>query len=301
MKKIIILMLVACMFIGILSACGLKKTDKNGENTAQSSVNNSENSESTSGNDQNAGVSKDESGSASVNPGGIYKTSGSELTDFQDALLNSEKVFEEPLNSEDLNNSGSLDAQMAIAMSGMSIISLSMYDLLSPEDLPREEGKLILSGYDGVREKSGDEIKFSSNYTYPEDTAMNKAGDKYLETGTLNTRTNTLLIESSLERGGKKTTRTVYEAVILKDGTFIIQYLNAAVSSRDEASINTSAVFKRYNANEYVAIAGGFDGKMDFSYDSIAGKGDLQADAMAKNYKVIGKFTVKDGKASFSK
>lgn len=291
MKKIIIIALIACMAISILSGCGSKPADANGDNTVQTEVKNSDSPD-------NGESSPD---SSSVDPGGIYKTAGSELTDFQDALLNSEKVFEDALGSEEISSTATLDAQMAIALPNMAILSLSFYDLLSTEDVPKAEGKLALSGFDGVREKSSDEIKFSANHTYTEDTSMNKVGDKYSEKGSLNTKTNTLVIELISERDGKTTSRTVYEAVILKDGTYIIQYFNAAVSTKEDASVNTTAVFKRFNNNEYVAVTGDFEGKTDFSYDSIAGKGDLQPDAMAKNYSVTGKFTVKDGKAVFSK
>lgn len=175
-----------------------------------------------------------------------------------------------------------------------------MYDILSVEDLPKEEGKLMLSGMDAVRERNGKEIKFSAGRTFTEETGTYKSGDKISEKGSLDMQTNTLTIEQKIESGGKTVNRTVFESVVLKDGTCLIQYLNA-VNSMDGSRVSTNAVFKHYNKGEYTAVVANFDGKIDFTYDSIAGKGDIQPEDMAKNYKVTGKFTVKGGKVEFAK
>ena len=300
MRKFIIIALIASMAIVTLSACGIKSTGANKDNSVKSNVNNS-NSSSNGENKQKVNSPKDGPSSTSGNLGGIYKTAGDELTDFANALQESEEAFDKVIDSGKTDDMAELDAFISKSLPGLALISLPQYDMLPGENLPKKEGKMMLSGYEGVREKSGDEIKFSASYTATEDSNIDKKGDKYSEKGSLNTKTNTLVLESNYDRGGKTITHIVFEAVILKDGTYIIQYLKAANSLKEDASIDTSGVFKRYNKNEYVAVISKFDGKMDFKYDSIVGKGDLQPDTMAKNYKVTGKFTVKDGKSVFSK
>jgi hypothetical protein len=169
------------------------------------------------------------------------------------------------------------------------------------EDLPKEEGDLMLYGYPGVREKSGDEIKFSGEKKYTEDAQSYKAGDVFSEKGSLNTSTNTLLYESKTERAGSIIDRMVLEVVILKDGTYLLQYREFFQSEREGEPSNVNAVFKRFNKNEYSAITADMQGNADFIYDSIAGRGDMQAEAMAKDCNITGKFAVTGGNASFAK
>lgn len=291
MKRIIIALLIACMLIGVLSACGsgAKAADAKTDSTTQAEAKNTDNPDDT-------GKAAEEGGSS----GSIYTTPGDELTDYLNALTKPEEEYINSITGIEASDMETMGAQMTIAFPNVAVLSLPMYDILSVEDLPREEGKMMLSGMDAVREKSGKEIKFSAGRTYTEDTETYKSGDKISEKGSLDMQTNTLTIELKIESGGKVINRTVFESVILKDGTCLIQYLNAA-NLMDGSKVSTNAVFKRYNKGEYTAVVAGFDGKTDFSYDSIAGKGDIQSEEMAKNYKVTGKFTVRDGKVEFTK
>lgn len=294
MKKVLIITLIACMVIGTLSACGAssKSAAAKVENAAQTEANNSGSSGKTEAS------SKTESAGGSSNA--IYKESGSELTYFLSALMDPEKAFNDAIGETEITDMDIMNAQMARVLPNLELLTLPQYDMLSAEDLPKKEGKLMMAGYDGIREKSGNKIKFSASYTFPEDSGINKKGDRYAEKGTLDMATNILVMESTTERDGKMISRAVFEAVILEDGTNIVQYLNVGKMMEDYKK-STNAVFKRYNKNEYLAITAEFEGDMDFKYDSIAGKGDLQPEAMAKNYMITRKFTVKDGKVDISK
>lgn len=291
MKKIIIALLIACMLIGALSACGQepKAADTVASSTAQAEENN-----------EKPEAPKAEASTGEGSSGSIYVTPGDELTDYLKALTWLEEEYIKTIDESGLTDMDALGAQMSISMPSLAFLALPMYDVLSVEDLPKEEGKLMLSGMDAVREKKGNEIRFSAGMTYTEENGINKKGDKYSEIGTLDTKTNFLSGETKIENGGKISSRAAYEAVVLKDGTCIIQYFSAGSSGVD-SNAKPFAVFKRYNKDGYTAIVTDFESETNFAYDSIAGKGDIQPEEMAKKYKVTAKFTVKDGKVEFTK
>ena len=297
MKKIIILVLMIALILSLLTGCG-KAGAIIGDSSEQAAAdgNVDKDTENTGDKENN------DNGSGSKKAGGIYKEAGEELGDYTTAVTDAEKPFskviEDSLADEDMDT---LSAEMSMAIPNLTIAGLGMYDILSMEDLPKEEGKLMLSGYAGVREKNGSEIKFSSGITYDEDKGMNKKGDKISEQGTLNTSTNALFIESKKERDGKVFSRTIMETVILDNGTYLVQYISVTGSFRESDPPKKVAVFKRYNKDEYITLTTTFEGGTDFTYDSIAGKGDLQPDAMARNYTINGRFTVKGGKVEFAK
>ena len=108
--------------------------------------------------------------------------------------MDSEKVFDDIISSGRTDDMVELDASISKSLPGLELLSLPQYDMLPGEDLPKKEGEMMLSGYEGVREKSGDEIKFSASYTAKEDSNIDKKGDKYSEKGSLNTKTNTLIL-----------------------------------------------------------------------------------------------------------
>lgn len=265
--------------LGILSGCGPSGSGDGSEQAASS---------------------KGVSGSGGSDA--IYKTAGSELTDYAASFLELQEIFEEALKEgipeEDMDV---LRAQMVRTGCDLILATLGPYDVLDLGDEAREEGELMLSGIAAVREKDGNKITFSANHEYTEENGLNKAGDIYSEQGTLDISANTLVYESTTQREGKLFSRTVAEAVILDNGVHLFQYFHAAGSSTENKPSTMTAVFKRYNKDEYSAVTAEFEGETDFTYDSIIGKGDIQTDAMAKNYTVNGVFTVKDGKAVFSK
>ena len=291
MKKIIIALLIACMLIGALSACGQepKAADTVTSSTAQTEENN-----------EKSEAPKAEASTGEGSSGSIYVTPGDELTDYLKALTWLEEEYIKTIDESGLSDMDALGAQMSISIPGLAFLALPMYDVLSVEDLPKEEGKLMLSGMDAVREKKGNEIRFSAGMTYTEENGINKKGDKYSEIGILDTKTNFLSGETKIENGGKISSRAAYEAVVLKDGTCIIQYFSVGSSGVD-SNAKPFAVFKRYNKDGYTAIVTDFESETNFTYDSIAGKGDIQPEEMAKKYKVTAKFTVKDGKVEFTK
>jgi len=192
-----------------------------------------------------------------------------------------------------------ISAQLALVMPSAALAFLGEYDLLSTGNLPKKEGTLMLSGYHGIREKNGNVIKITGSIEYTEDTGMNKKGDKITEQGSLDLSTNSLTYEKKLERDGKISSRIVIESVILKNGTYLLQYFNTDASMPGGAS--GEATFKRYDSSGYSALVASFDKGVDFKYDSIIGKGDVQPDSMAAGYSVKGRFTVKGGKVEMAK
>lgn len=297
MKKIIVLALIAALILSLFTGCGKAGAIAGG---ASEQAEAGDNADKATGND-NAKADSNK-GSGGGKSSSIYKEAGMELGDYTTAVTDAEKPFsdaiEEGITDDDMDT---LSAEISIAVPNLSIAGFSFYDMISIEDMPKEKGKLMLSGNEGVREKNGNEIKFSSGTTYDEDKGMNKKGDKVSEQGTLNTSSNTLVYESKLERDGKIVSHTIMETAILDNGTYLVQYISVSESYRESDPPSRVAVFKRYNKDEYIALTATFEGGTDFIYDSIAGKGDIQPEAMAKNYTINGRFTVKGGKVEFAK
>lgn len=290
MRKILLLLFLVVLSFTLIACGGGKDTD-NGQKAAEPAA----------GTDSKpAAEASANAPSASKPASAIYQEPGAELSEFTAAIVSSEETFDGPLNSSD---KVPMDAQMDRVTPNLALITPPQYDLLSMEDEAREEGKLMISGYDGIREKSGNIIKFSGKYVYQEDSQFgtNKKGDVVTEQGSLDTNSNTFIYESKLERGGQILDRTVYEGVILPDGTYLIQYICASQSSSDPSAIDCTAVFKRYNSNEYTAILANSDKGIDFTYDSLAGKGDVKAEDMAKAFSIKGKIIVSGGNVSYEK
>ncbi len=290
MKKVIALILTAFLIVGLFAGCGSGKSQAGnapGAGSVQVAGEAALKADGDSGED--AGIS-----------GVEYTEGGVELTDYVNALSNAEKpfadLFESSLTDPDMDT---LSAQMTLAMPGLALALLGEYDILSIGDAPKKEGKLMLSGYHGVREKSGNVIKFAADMEYTEDTGMNKKGDRITEQGSLDMSTNSLLYERKVENGGKLLSRMILESVILKDGTCILQYFSAGAGL--SGSTNGEAVFKRYDSSGYTALVASMDANTDFKFDSIIGKGDVQPDAMAANCTIKARFTAKDGKVEVAK
>lgn len=299
MKRVFSLVLSLLFILILFTGCGNTASQAGGDSgrTEASTAAGGGDSSGEGGNDAAGGGN-----GGSVKSGDIYKTPGDELSEYVSYITAAESPFTKAI--EDVSGDADMDilaAQMTLAAPELSLSFLGMYDLLSLEDTARKEGTLALSGYQGVREKKGDEITFTGSKEYTEDSSMNKKGDKVTEQGTLNTSKNTLMYEYKLERGGKVISRTIIETAVLEDGTCLLQYMSSNVNSDGSVLPVGNAAFKRYNGSEYTALAAGFDSGADFKYDSIIGKGDVQADTMAAKYTIKGRFTVKDGKAEIAK
>lgn len=306
MKKILIIMLLVTMLLFIMTACGgTGSTKETGNGDPAANVGPSGADKGEDGNnvpaDEGGNASDSGSSPAGNGAGGIYKTSGNELSDFSTSFTETETPYSDSISSLESPSMDTLSVTMAVMMPNLDLAMLAGYDILSVDDLPKEEGKLLLSDLEGVREKSGDKINFSASHTYDEDGNVNKKGDKVTEKGVLDTSKNELTFEFSTERGGKLINRTVMEAVILKDGTHLMQYFKVAEGYSEGSPATASAVFKRFSKDDYKGISAKFDPNYDFKYDSILGKGDIQPEAMAKNYTIEGTLTVAGGKVDFKK
>jgi hypothetical protein len=295
MKKVLALIMAAFLIVGLLAGCGTGKSQA-GSAQGETAVSGTANSGDAAAGKDTKGVGNSNLGKTGVE----YTEGGVELTDYTNALSNAEKpfadLFEKSLTDPDMDT---LSAQMTLAMPELALALLGEYDVLSIGDMPKKEGKLMLSGYHAVREKKGKVIKFTADMEYTEDTGMNKKGDKITEKGSLDMSTSSLTYERKVENGGNLLSRTIIETVILKDGTCIMQYISTGSGLSENAT--GEAVFKRYNSSGYTALVASMDANTGFKYDSVIGKGDIQPDAMAANYTIKTRFTVKDGKAEVTK
>jgi hypothetical protein len=169
---------------------------------------------------------------------------------------------------------------------------MGMYDSL--EVFGTDEGQ--------YREKSGGVIKFGKEFTREEDGfgPSAKKGDVVREEGNLDTSSNALVFETSIERSGELIKREVAEVVMLTDGTFIAQILSKPVP-QDNVEDKGNAYFVRCGKDDLEIIKARFEPDVNFTYDSILGKGDSTPEDMSQGYEKIRKLTVKNGEAATEK
>lgn len=309
MKKTTALLLVIVLSLGMLTACGDKKEvipGGGGDTTADAKNGNgsTDNTQEAQGTDKPSGDSMQPEGANNGITGSIYKTPGQELTDFYDALGEPEKPYDDIIKNDEAIASD----MEALRIDALRLVPWGVMTYLLEFDAiegtgDKKQGTLPMSGYEGIREKSGSEIRFSAKHEYTADEGTNKQGDKGRLQGVLDTSSNTLTFEFKTERDGKVVRRVVLEAMILPDGTCISQYLTVSkpIGLRESDQVTKAAVFKRYGKEGYSAVAATFDSDFDFTYNSIVGKTGITPEEMSKEYKVDGIITVKDGKAAFEK
>ena len=132
------------------------------------------------------GVKDDAPSGANVSVG-IYKTAGSELSEFFTAFHNATGAFEGPVSKLTTDDFELFDVGMDYLSPGIQIASIGLYDSL--EVFGKNRGE--------YRESKGNVITFGMNYTMEEDgfSPDDKKGDVVVEKGSLDTSDNTLLHE----------------------------------------------------------------------------------------------------------
>ncbi|MEA4925038.1 MAG: hypothetical protein VB084_06950 [Syntrophomonadaceae bacterium] len=223
--------------------------------------------------------------------GGIYGEPGHELSDFHDAVAKTIKGFEEPLGDLTSNPEYFLFSQDYV-MPIVQIAAIGMFDSL--EALGKDEGE--------YREASGGIIEFGEEYTLEQESfnPNEHIGDKIKLDGTLNTNTNTLVLEATVTRGGTIVKRIVNEAVLISDGVLVLQTLDMPYPS-DKGENKGNAYFIVCDGKNIEVIYAKFPYEPSFTYKTIVSKGLLDADDMASGYTLIRKLAVENGTATAEK
>jgi hypothetical protein len=223
----------------------------------------------------------------------VSNTAGSELTNFYTFYNDAIAAFEGPINSWNTEDFFMFDAAMDYYMPSIHFVSMSIYDAL------------YFFGNEGgeYKEINGDIIEFGKESTMEEDgfSPNDKQGDIVVEKGILDNSAKTLYFESYTERDGQKISRGISEVAALSDGTFVVQTLTKNLIYDDRLEDKGNAYFMVFDSNKLEVIKAAFTPDVNFTYDSIIGKGKMTVEDMAQGYSPLRKMTVADGVASVEK
>jgi len=300
-KKLFAVLLILTITISA-AACGKKK--KSDDKSAQSGSSKQtaeqiskekeevdETSQPTETNEAETGEdnTQQDKGSSS----GINSEPGEELSSFYTAFDDAMSKFEGAINSFETDDFSLIDIGVDHLAPFSPILYMPTYDSL--EIFGTKEGQ--------YREKSGSVIKFGKEFTREEDgfDPKNKKGDVVKEEGKLDTSTNTLTYEYTVKRSGDLIERIVEEVVMLPDGTFIAQVLTKYIPRDERIKDKGNAYFIHCGKDELVTIKAEFEPDVNFTYNSIVGKGDISPEDMSQGYTKVRKTTVRDGKATVEK
>jgi hypothetical protein len=296
-KKIFAILLILTIAISA-SACGKKKKSddksvQSGSNKqAAEQINNEkeevdETSQATETNE--AETAEDKTQQDVGSSGGIYRNSGEELSDFYDAFDNAMDKYEKAINSYETDDFELFDVSFDFLVPSACILNIGSYDHL--DIFGTDEGE--------YREASGGVIKFGEEFTREEDgfNPNDKKGDIVREEGKLDTSTNTLTLEKTVERSGELISREVTEMIMLSDGTFISQILSKKPPRDERVEDKGNAYFVRCGRDKLEIIKADFEPDVDFTYESIVGKGDISPEDMSQGYVKVRKLTIQDDEA----
>ncbi|KUO67324.1 MAG: hypothetical protein APF84_07195 [Gracilibacter sp. BRH_c7a] len=291
MKKMNVILLILVFALSLsLTACG----ESSGNTPSNSDKPAVAQSEDMRDNDNEAPGGNDTTGNNHNESDGIYKEVGEELTDFFSGFESAMNVYEPAINAFETEDFEIFDAASDYLVSLAYIGNVASYDYTASPG--NDEGK--------VREESGGVITFSQNLTRTKDgfNPNDKTGDVVSMSGSLDTSTNTLLFESSVQRDDAVITRMVTEAVMLSDGTFLVQLLNKPIPQTDRGIEDKGeAYFVRCGKDKLEIIKATFAPDVNFTYTSIEGKTDSTPEDMAQGYEKIRKTTAEGGEAKVEK
>lgn len=279
-KKLFAILMIFSIILS-LAACGGKKVGGTPSNENKQTSKQSGNDNANDNNDPEQGGSTTKGNSK----GGIYTKPGDELTDFMDAFNDAIDPYEGPINHFETDDFSLFNVTMDYVIPQLYISLIGKYDLLAV--FGTEEGE--------YRNATGSVIAFGKEYVRAENgfSPNDKKGDKIVEKGSLDTGTNTLKLDEYVERDGKKVFRTVTEAVLLSDGSFIVQTLQAPHSKENISTKDAGkAYFMVFGNGRLEMIHAEFPYDFDFTYTSISGKAGITVEDMADGYEKIRNLTV---------
>lgn len=291
MKKLIAITLILVLALSLTACGGSENTNKpsDGNQTAASQSGGAKENKNKSSNETAAPVSSDTGTS-----GGIYKKAGSELTDFFSAYDGAIDKFEGPVNKLTTEDFDLFDITMDYLVPSLQIAFVGIYDSIEILGISKGEYK----------ETNGNIITFGKKYTRDQDgfSPNDIKGDVVVEEGVLDTSANTLSLEAYIERDGEKVHRAVTEAVMLPDGSFLVQTLMKTFSQAERGIEDTGrAYFIVCGKDKLEVIKATFPPDVNFTYGSIAGKGKITSEDMAEGYEKVRKLTVFNDEASAEK
>lgn len=288
LKKLIAVLVILTLVLS-LAACGKKSggspTDSSKQTTGQA-----DNKPDDDDNDAN----DDDKPSPDNSNGSIYDTPGEELISFVDAYDLAIDPFERPMNEFETDDFSLFEVTMDYITPLAYISTIGMYDLLEvfgtdEGEYRKEAGGVITFGKEYIRDENG----FSPN---------DQQGDKVVEKGSLDTKSNTLKLEQSVERDGEIMRRLVLETALLPNGTWVSQVFHVNFSMADRGIEDAGmAYLMSFDKDTLEMLTAKFDYDFDFTYNSIEGKSNIGVEDMAEGYELLRGLTIKNGKAEARK
>ena len=220
-------------------------------------------------------------------------TPGAELSGFYAYYDNAISRFEGPVNKWETDDFFMFDAALDYFFPSIHIVSMGLYDSL--DFFGTDDGE--------YKEVDGNIIKFGKEFTRDEDSFSpnDKQGDLVGEIGILDSSAKTLSFETYTKRDGELISRAVTEIVALLDGTFIVQSLSKTPLNDDRYEDKGNAYFMVLDSNRLEVIRASFSPDVNFTYNSIIGKGNTTVEDMAQGYTLVRKMTVADDVANVEK
>jgi len=226
---------------------------------------------------------------------------GMELVQFSSFISATYAKFQDPIK----NYKEHTLSLVALPLFG-SMLTPVAYDALKPAAgaspaSDDKSGKLMMSGWNATRTRSGDQIRGSA--TDDNAKGFSVEGARLANTCVLDLKTNTLVCVTTVTHEGAVISREIAEARIAPDKTVFAQVFTAranSASSRD-ATVNVSVTYYRMNGEQgrFQIIAGRMQTPaIDFTYDTFAGQPDPDIDALAAKTLPAGKqqiVTINDG------
>ena len=234
--------------------------------------------------------------------GGIYDEPGMEMSDFYDAFNDAMGNFERAVNSYETDDFDLIDVGGDFIAPTINIVNITQYDYLESGDNAKETGNN--GDFDAVREKNGSIISFSESMTREENGfgRDDLKGDVIESHGTLNTETNTLIIEGTTTRDGQIISRSVSEVVMLPDGTFLAQCIDKPKKPTDDRIEDKGiARFVYCSKDKLEIIAAKIDPDVNFTYESIIGNPDATPETMSEGYNKLRQLVVENDTATAKK
>lgn len=234
--------------------------------------------------------------------GGIYTEPGMEMSDFYIAFNEAMGRFERAVNDYETDDFDLFNVGGDFLVPTLNIVNITLYDYLEPGDNAKETGKN--GKFDAVREKNGNIITYSESMTREEDGfgRDDLKGDVIENHGTLNTETNTLILEGTTTRDGQIIARSVNEVVMLPDGTFLAQCIDKPKKPSDDRIEDKGiARFVYCSKDKLEIITAHFESDVNFTYDSIVDNPDATPETMSEGYKKVRQLIVEDDVATAEK
>lgn len=219
--------------------------------------------------DDDDNISDDDNFDASLSP-------GMELSGFYAFYDNAISRFEGPINKWETDDFFMFDAAMDYFFPSIHFVSMGLYDTL--EFFGTDNGE--------YKEVDGNIVKFGKEYTRDEDgfSPNDKKGDIVGEIGILDSSAKTLSFETYIKRDGELISRVISEVVALSDGKFIVQSLSKTPLNDDRYEDTGNAYFMVFDSDRLEIIKAKFSPDVNFTYNSIIGKGNTTVEDMSQDY-----------------